>query len=141
VNDTIANLATETRRFTAPAALAAAANVSVDPYADAAADRLGYWAKQPERITWTEPFIDVLDWSNPPFARWFADRRLNVAYNCVDRHVQAGDGDRVGLHFVGEPGDTRDLTHADLQREVSQAAHARQRSASAPATGSRCTCR
>jgi len=67
----------------------------------------------------------VLDWSNPPFAKWFVGGRLNAAYNCVDRHVEAGRGDKVALHWVGEPeGDSRDLTYAQLKDEVSKAANA-----------------
>ena len=67
----------------------------------------------------------MLDWDDPPFAKWFVGGRLNAAYNCVDRHVEAGNGDRVALHWVGEPeDDTRDLTYAELKDEVSQAANA-----------------
>ena len=84
----------------------------------------------------------MLDWSKPPFAKWFVGGQLNVAYNCVDRHVAAGHGDQVAIHCEGEPGDTRTLTYADLHREVCQAANAltdaRRRR---PATGSRSTCR
>ena len=54
-----------------------------------------------------QPFTEVLDWSNPPFAKWFADGELNVAYNCLDRHVEAGNGDRVAILWEGEPGDSR----------------------------------
>ncbi|WP_059010561.1 acetate--CoA ligase [Streptomyces specialis] len=123
-NESLANLMTEKRRFAPPAEVAADANVTADAYRAADADRLGFWAEQARRLHWeTEP-AQTLDWSNPPFAKWFADGRLNVAYNCVDRHVLAGHGDRVALHFEGEPGDSRSLTYAELLREVSQAAHA-----------------
>ncbi|GHF62700.1 acetyl-coenzyme A synthetase [Streptomyces mashuensis] len=123
-NESLASLLKEERRFAPPAALAAEANVTAEAYEQARADRLGFWATQARRLSWeTEP-TQVLDWSDPPFAKWFADGRLNVAYNCVDRHVENGHGDRVALHFEGEPGDTRSLTYADLQREVSKAAHA-----------------
>ena len=84
----------------------------------------------------------MLDWSNPPFAKWFVGGELNVAYNCVDRHVEAGHGDQVAIHWEGEPGDTRTLTYADLQRRGlpgrQRADRARRRR---PATGSRSTCR
>ena len=93
-------------------------------YDEAAAERLAFWAEQAQRLTWAEPWTEVLDWSNAPFARWFVDGTLNVAYNCVDRHVESGHGDQVALRFEGEPGDTRDITYAELQREVSKAAHA-----------------
>ncbi|ADG80488.1 Acetyl-coenzyme A synthetase OS=Tsukamurella paurometabola (strain ATCC 8368 / DSM / CCUG 35730/ CIP 100753 / JCM 10117 / KCTC 9821 / NBRC 16120 / NCIMB 702349 / NCTC 13040) OX=521096 GN=acsA PE=3 SV=1 [Tsukamurella paurometabola] len=92
-------------------------------YDRAEADRLGFWAEQANRLDWDTPFGEVLDWSGAPFAKWFVGGKLNVAYNCVDRHVIAGNGDRVAIHWVGEPGDTRDITYADLQAEVSRAAN------------------
>ncbi|WP_436700551.1 acetate--CoA ligase [Nocardioides sp. BYT-33-1] len=106
-----------------PAELAREANLRADAYERAATDRLGFWAEQAARLDWAEPFTEVLDWSNPPFAKWFVGGRLNAAYNCVDRHVEAGAGDRVALHFVGEPGDSRDITYAELQAEVCRAAN------------------
>ncbi|MET7639578.1 acetate--CoA ligase [Streptomyces sp. NPDC005438] len=123
-NESLANLLKEERRFAPPAELAANANVTAEAYERASADRLKFWAEQARRLSWgTEP-TETLDWSNPPFAKWFQDGKLNVAYNCVDRHVEAGNGERVAIHFEGEPGDTRTLTYAELQREVSKAAHA-----------------
>ena len=93
-------------------------------YEAAKADRLGFWADQArELVTWEKPFTKTLDWSNPPFAKWFEDGTLNVAYNCLDRHVEAGNGDRVALHFEGEPGDRRDITYAELTAEVKKAAN------------------
>ncbi|MBA3308641.1 MAG: acetate--CoA ligase, partial [Nocardioidaceae bacterium] len=78
-----------------------------------------------ERVTWAEPFTDVLDWSSPPFAKWYVGGKLNAAYNCVDRHVEAGRGDRVAYHWVGEPeDDTRSITYAELKDEVCKAANA-----------------
>jgi len=124
VSETISNLSHEDRVFEPPAELAAQANVTADAFAEASADRLGFWAKQAESLTWDTPFTEVLDWTNPPFAKWYVGGKLNVAYNCVDRHVEAGNGDRVAFHFVGEPGDTRTLTYADLKDEVSRAANA-----------------
>ncbi|HUS21784.1 MAG TPA: acetate--CoA ligase [Aeromicrobium sp.] len=124
MSDTISNLSHEDRVFEPPAELAANANLKADAFDEAAADRLGFWAKQAERISWETPFEDVLDWSNPPFAKWFIGGKLNVAYNCVDRHVEAGNGDRVAFHFIGEPGDTRTITYADLKDEVCKAANA-----------------
>ncbi|TDC21031.1 acetate--CoA ligase [Streptomyces sp. 8K308] len=122
--ESLANLMTEERRFAPPAELAAGANVTAAAYESAAADRLGFWAEQARRLSWEREPTQTLDWSNPPFAKWFTDGRLNVAYNCVDRHVEAGHGDRVAIHFEGEPGDTRAITYAELRREVSKAAHA-----------------
>ena len=82
---------------------AAAANAQPSLYADAGADRIAFWGEQAKRLTWAEPFTEVLDWSQAPFARWFVGGRLNVAYNCVDRHVEDGYGDQVALRFEGEP--------------------------------------
>src|SRR5215470_15402247 len=97
---------------------AAQANASAGLYDEADKDRLAFWAKQAERLSWDTPFTEVLDWSEAPFAKWFVGGKLNVAYNCVDRHVEAGHGDRVAIYWEGEPGDSRTLTYADLQREV-----------------------
>ena len=123
-DDALANLLQEDRTFPPSPEFAAQANAQASMYDEAAADRLGFWAKQAQRLDWAEPWTEVLDWSNAPFARWFVDGKLNVSYNCVDRHVESGHGDQVALHFEGEPGDTRDITYAELQREVSKAAHA-----------------
>ncbi|MFI0369640.1 acetate--CoA ligase [Actinomadura sp. 1N219] len=122
--ETLSNLLQETRRFSPPAELAASANVKAEAYEQAAEDRLGFWAEQADRLSWTKRWDDVLDWSNPPFAKWFVGGELNVAYNCVDRHVEAGRGAKVAFHWEGEPGDSRTLTYADLQREVNRAANA-----------------
>jgi acetyl-CoA synthetase len=122
--ESLANLLREERRFAPPAELAADANVKATAYEQAKADRLGFWAEQARRLSWgTEP-TETLDWTNPPFAKWFADGKLNVAYNCVDRHVEAGHGDRVAIHFEGEPGDSRSITYAELKDEVCKAANA-----------------
>jgi acetyl-CoA synthetase len=104
---------------------AAQANATEEMYREAEADRLAFWAKQAERLSWDTPFNEVLDWSDAPFAKWFVGGKLNVAYNCVDRHVEAGNGDRVAIHWQGEPvDDTRDVTYAQLQAEVCKAANA-----------------
>ncbi|MBN9635285.1 MAG: acetate--CoA ligase, partial [Actinobacteria bacterium] len=108
-----------------PAEFAAQANATAALYQEADADRLEFWRRQGERLSWATPFTEVLDWSNAPFAKWFGDGKLNVAYNCVDRHVEAGNGDRVAIHWEGEPvGDARDITYAQLKDEVSKAANA-----------------
>jgi acetyl-CoA synthetase len=123
VSATIDNLSSEERRFPPSDAFAAAANVTADAYAEATADPIAFWAERARRLTWAKPFEQVLDWSNPPFAKWFADGRLNVAVNCLDRHVEAGLGDRVAYHFEGEPGDTRTITYRELTEEVCRAAN------------------
>jgi acetyl-CoA synthetase len=111
--------------FPADPAFSAQANGTAPMYDAAAADHEGFWAEQARRyVTWSTDFTQTLDWSDAPFAKWFVGGELNAAYNCVDRHVEAGNGDRVAIHFEGEPGDTRSITYADLQREVSKAANA-----------------
>ena len=121
----LSNLMHEERHFDPPEDLARNANEKADAYAEAEKDRLAFWGKQAERISWAEPFTEVLDWSNAPFAKWYVGGKLNAAYNCVDRHVENGLGDRVAFHWVGEPeGDTRDITYSDLKDEVCQAANA-----------------
>ncbi|WP_336990920.1 acetate--CoA ligase [Leucobacter sp. VD1] len=92
-------------------------------YWQAAQDPEAYWAERARQLKWSKPFTEILDWSNPPFAKWFADGELNVAANCLDRHVAAGLGDRVAIHFEGEPGDTRSLSYAELTHEVKRAAN------------------
>lgn len=92
---------------------------------DEAADHEAFWAARArEYVTWSQDFGTTLDWSDAPFAKWFVGGELNASYNCVDRHVEAGNGDRVALHVVGANGDDRTITYADLLREVSKAANA-----------------
>ncbi|GAB3136590.1 acetate--CoA ligase [Amycolatopsis sp. NPDC004378] len=118
------NLLTESRTFPPSDEFAGQANAKAELYAEADADREAFWAKQAERLTWDTKWTTVLDWTNAPFAKWFVGGKLNVAYNCVDRHVEAGHGEQVAIHWVGEPGDTRDITYAELKTEVSKAANA-----------------
>lgn len=94
-----------------------------DLYEAAKADRLGFWAEQAKHLTWAKPFTEILDWSHAPVARWFDDGKLNVSYNCLDRHVIAGLGGRVALYFEGEPGDRRAITYAELTAEVKKCAN------------------
>ncbi|MGV9823684.1 acetyl-coenzyme A synthetase N-terminal domain-containing protein, partial [Nocardia xishanensis] len=86
---------------------AAAANADAAHYDRAADDRLAFWAEQAERLHWHQKWTQVLDWSDAPVAKWFVDGKLNIAYNCVDRHVLDGHGDQVAIHWEGEPGDSR----------------------------------
>ncbi len=117
------NLSTEDRRFPPPEEFAAAAVATADLY-EQATDREAFWANQArDLLSWESDFSQTLDWSDAPFARWFVGGTLNVAYNCVDRHVQNGLGERVAIHFEGEPGDTRTITYAELKDEVSRAAN------------------
>ncbi|HSJ60640.1 MAG TPA: acetate--CoA ligase [Jiangellaceae bacterium] len=124
-SEALSNLLHEDRRFPPPDEFAKQAIATAELYQEAAADRLAFWERQAqELITWDREWDQVLDWSNAPFAKWFVGGTLNVAYNCVDRHVEAGYGDQVAIHWEGEPGDTRTITYADLQRDVSRAANA-----------------
>jgi acetyl-CoA synthetase len=108
-----------------PAEFAENANATTELYRAAEEDWLAFWAKQADRLSWETPFTEVLDWSQAPFAKWFVGGKLNVAYNCVDRHVEAGLGDRVAILWEGEPvGDSRSLTYSDLLAEVSKSANA-----------------
>jgi acetyl-CoA synthetase len=124
MSETLSNLLHENRSFAPSAAFAAEANVTADAYVEADSDRLAFWARQAERLTWDQPWSEVLDWSGAPVAKWFVGGKLNVAYNCVDRHVESGHGNQVAYHWEGEPGDTRSLTYAQLRDEVSKAANA-----------------
>jgi acetyl-CoA synthetase len=134
---TIENLLTENRRYPAPADFAAQANVDSSWWARAERDPVAFWAEQARRLDWAEPWRTDHSWhpatpANPtspgelsiPSAEWFAGGTLNVAVNCVDRHVASGNGDKVAFHFEGERGDRRTLTYLELQREVSRAANA-----------------
>jgi acetyl-CoA synthetase len=123
-SDTVNGLGTEHRTFPPSAEFAANANLTAEAYERAAADPLAFWAEQANRLTWATPFTQVLDWSDAPHAKWFADGELNVAVNCVDRHVDAGHGQQVAIHWEGEPGDTRTISYAQLQVEVSKTANA-----------------
>src|SRR5919109_1811441 len=94
-------------------------------YEEAARDLEGFWARQAEELVdWIEKPTEVLDESNVPFYKWFADGKLNLSYNCIDRHVEAGNGDRVAYHWRGEEGEERDITYADLHRDVQRFANA-----------------
>jgi acetyl-CoA synthetase len=99
---------------------------SNDPsiYDEADRDWQGWWASQARQLDWFEPWNEVLDDSNPPFYKWFLGGKLNVSYNCVDRHVEAGNGSRVAYHWRGEEGDERDITYQDLYRDVQTFANA-----------------
>ena len=105
-------------------------------------DPVAYWAEQAKALDWFEPWDKVLDDSDPPFYKWFTGGKLNVSYNCLDRHVEAGNGDRVAFHWHGEEGETRDVTYADLHRDVQRFANAlKEQRRRARATSSGSTCR
>jgi acetyl-CoA synthetase len=140
VSATIENLGVENRLFPPTAEFAAQANINTDLWSAADEDPIAFWEEQARRLTWERPWDVAHSWSPAipngeidadgnaeltiPVAEWFAGGRLNVAVNCVDRHVDAGRGDRVAFHFEGEPGDRLSVTYAELQRRVAQAANA-----------------
>jgi len=114
----------ESRSFPPPADLAAQANAKPEIYEQARRDRLGFWEQQAKRLSWEQPWDEVLRWELP-YAQWFVGGRLNASVNCLDRHVEAGNGDRVAYHWVGEPeGDRRTITYSQLKDEVCRAANA-----------------
>ena len=123
-HEAIENLFEEGRRFPPPPAFAAQANVrGGDVYEEAREDLEGFWGREAEGFHWFEPWDAVLEW-DIPFAKWFVGGKTNLAYNCLDRHVEAGLGERVAYHWEGEPGDTRTITYAELHAEVCRAANA-----------------
>jgi len=122
-DQTLENLLNEDRIFPPSSEFAATKNVGVELYDEAAQDRLGFWEKQASFLQWEKPWTQTLDWAQAPVAKWFVNGELNVSVNCVDRHVAAGHGSRVAIHFEGEPGDGRSITYKELQDEVCRAAN------------------
>jgi acetyl-CoA synthetase len=116
----IDTLLDEERRYPSPPEFAAQANVKADVY-DRDFEEL--WRAEAERLTWFEPWQTLCEWE-APYAKWYVGGKLNACFNCVDRHVESGLGDRVAYHWEGEPGDTETITYADLQRRVARFANA-----------------
>jgi len=113
----------ENRRFEPPAELARDANAQRSLYDEAAGDRVAFWEKQAEWLRWEERWTTALEWE-PPYAKWFIGGKLNACVNAVDRHVEAGFGDKVAFEWVGDgERDSRTITYADLHREVCKAAN------------------
>ncbi len=119
----IESLLDERRAFSPPPALAAQSNADPSIYAEAEADPLAFWARWARRLQWSHPFTRILDWEEP-FAQWFADGAINASVNCLDRHVEAGLGDRVAYYYEGEPGDRRAITYRALLDDVCRFANA-----------------
>jgi acetyl-CoA synthetase len=122
---TIEALLQERRSYPPPDEFRARARIKDDSiYAEAAADREAFWGRMAEQyVTWFTPFERILDW-DLPFARWFVGGKLNISYNCLDRHVEAGRGDKVAYHWEGEPGDTLTITYGQLLKDVCRFANA-----------------
>ena len=121
-DDALANLLQEDRTFPPSPEFAAQANAQASMYDEAAADRLGFWAEQARRLDWAEPWTEVLDWSNAPFARWFVDGRINLCHNAVDRHL-AERADQPALIYVSTETNTEvTYSFAQLSDEVQRMA-------------------
>jgi acetyl-CoA synthetase len=125
MTETIRSLLVEGRTFPPPASFKKEALVTgAAIYDEADQDREGFWARQAaDLLDWFEEWHTILEWDRP-FARWFVGGKLNAAYNCLDRHVEAGHGDQVAYHWEGEPGDARTITYAQLLDDVSRLANA-----------------
>ena len=119
----IENLSQETRTFSPPTEFVQNAVARPSLYEEAERDRLAFWRSRASLLSWETPFTETLDWSNPPFARWFADGTLNAAYNCVDRHVESGHGEQVALLAEYEDGSDAAFTYADVKDEISKMAN------------------
>jgi acetyl-CoA synthetase len=121
-DQTIENLFLEDRRYEPSPEFTQQANAQPGIQDE---DMEAFWTREGnERVTWFQPWERLLEWE-PPYAKWFVGGKLNVAYNCVDRHVEAGNGDRVAYHWEAEPeGERRTVTYADLLREVTRLANA-----------------
>ena len=123
-SEAIEDLLKEGRTFPPPETFKRDALITdAEIYDEAAADREGFWAKQALDLDWFEEWDTILEW-DAPYAKWFVGGKLNVSYNCLDRHVEAGHGDQVAFHWEGEPGDTRTITYTDLLDDVQRTANA-----------------
>ena len=122
--EALANLSHEDRVFFPSEEFAAQANGKADLYEKAKVDRESFWSDQAENLQWDTKWSEVLDWSQAPVSKWFVGGKLNISVNCIDRHVAAGNGSRVAIHFEGERGDTQTITYKDLLESVSQTANA-----------------
>ncbi len=116
-------LATETRLFPPSREFANQANAKKELYEQAQNNPLEFWDEQADRLQWDTRWQQTLDWSDAPVSKWFVGGKLNVAVNCVDRHVENGNGDRIAFYFEGEPGDSETITYQQLKDRVCQAAN------------------
>ncbi|MEC5128473.1 acetate--CoA ligase [Verrucomicrobiales bacterium BCK34] len=129
MSNNIESLQTENRVFAPSAEFSAKAHVkSLEEY-DALHKRSvedpdAWWSGQAENLSWQKKWDTVLDWSDAPFAKWFDGGKINASENCLDRHVRDGKGDQVAIHWVGEPGDKRDITFSELLADTCRFANA-----------------
>ena len=117
------SLSHENRTFPPSPEFVAQANALADLYEEAASDRLAFWSRQADYLHWDKKWDQVLEWEAPN-AKWFLGGKINASYNCLDRHVLEGRGERIAFHFEGEPGDTRTITYAQMLHDVKKAANA-----------------
>jgi acetyl-CoA synthetase len=122
-SESFENLSYEDRTFPPSDLFVQNANAKSDIYQEADKDRLAFWEKQAHRLHWDTKWSQVVDWQLP-FAKWFIGGKLNASYNCLDRHVLEGRGDRVAFYFEGEPGDTQTITYKQLLSEVCKTTNA-----------------
>ncbi|MHC5544463.1 acetyl-coenzyme A synthetase N-terminal domain-containing protein, partial [Singulisphaera rosea] len=124
----IVSVLNESRVFPPPPEFAQQANIgSLEEYQTlwnrAKDDPEGFWGEMAQQLRWSKPWSKVLDWTNPPFAKWFVGGTINVADNCIDRHCEGPNKNKAAIIWEGEPGDRRVLRYQDLQREVSRFAN------------------
>ena len=124
MSETIDTLLQEDRSFPPSAEFKAQANAN-DPkiYEDAARDPVGFWEGWAKQLSWDQPWTQALDWSNPPFVKWFIGGKLNACYNCVDRHAEGPRANKTAILWEGEPGDVRRISFSELKDEVSRIAN------------------
>jgi acetyl-CoA synthetase len=122
-SESFENLSYEDRTFPPSDLFVKNANAKSDIYQEADTDRLAFWEKQANRLHWDKKWSQVVDWQLP-FAKWFIGGKLNASYNCLDRHVLEGRGNRVAFYFEGEPGDTQTITYKQLLSEVCKTTNA-----------------
>jgi acetyl-CoA synthetase len=122
-SESIENLSSENRSYPPTPEFAARANAQADLYDLADKDRLAFWDEQARALVWEKPWVKTLEWE-APYAKWFVGGELNATVSALDRHIAEGNGDRIALHFEGEPGDTRTITYAQLLADVCKAANA-----------------
>jgi acetyl-CoA synthetase len=122
-SESFENLSYENRTFSPSDIFIENANAKSNIYREADSDRLAFWEVQANRLHWNTKWHQIVDWQLP-FAKWFIGGKLNASYNCIDRHVIEGRGNRVAFHFEGEPGDAQTITYKQLLREVSKTANA-----------------
>ena len=122
-NESLENLATESRTFPPSSEFSAGANAQAGIYQEAYESGVAFWEKQAEALTWHRRWDTALEWKAPN-AQWFIGGQINASVNALDRHVANGDGERIAFHFEGEPGDTRTISYAQLLAEVCKTANA-----------------